>query len=145
MPSSWKDAIVEACPQGVDPLGTIVLGSHCREGGNCAYRRRKADERSALYWGCRQGEPGGEPQVGDLVAYSRVPGTNAARAARLFHSTASYPSHSDLVVATGPGFIEVIGCNVRDSVTLKRLPTNAAGHIADAVHAWFAVLKLRAS
>ncbi|MBQ0945530.1 DUF2272 domain-containing protein [Ideonella sp. 4Y16] len=104
---------------------------------------RKAQDSSALFWGYRVGEAGGAPQVGDLVAYSRVPGSNPAKAAKLFDATTSYPSHSDVVVATGPGYVEVIGCNVRDSVTLKRLPVDDAGHLRDPVHPWFAVLKLR--
>lgn len=106
---------------------------------------RRSGDQSALYWGFRIGEPGGAPNVGDIVAYSRVPGTTAAKAANLFDSSTTYPSHSDVVVATGPGYIDVIGCNVRDSVTLKRLPVATSGHISDTTHPWFAVLKLRAA
>ena len=65
------------------------------------------------------------------------------KAAKLYDSTSSYNSHTDLVVATRPGEIDVIGANVMDSVTLKTLKLNSLGHIADQTHAWFAVLKLR--
>lgn len=104
---------------------------------------RKKSDAAAIYWAFRPGEVGAELQVGDLIAYSRVPGTNIAKAAKLFDRTSSYPSHTDVVVAAQAGSVDVIGCNVRDSVTLKRLPVNAAGHIMDTSHAWFAVLKLR--
>ena len=106
---------------------------------------RQASENAALFWGYRIGEAGGAPEVGDLVPYSRVPGISPSKAAKLFDSKSNYPSHSDVVVDIGPGFIEVIGCNVKDSVTLKRLPVSANGHISDSMHSWFAVLKLRAA
>jgi hypothetical protein len=106
-------------------------------------RARKEADASAAFWGYRQGEAGGEPAVGDLVAYARGPGMNAAKAAALFDANHSYASHTDLVVARNATSIEVIGANVRDSVTLKRLRLHPTGHIDDSKHHWFAVLKRR--
>jgi len=102
---------------------------------------RRAADSTAAFWGFRLNEPGGEPDVGDLVAYARGKAMTPAKAAKLFDSTSTYESHSDVVVARRPGEIDVIGCNVLDSVTKKTLKINAAGQIEDTVHLWFAVLK----
>ncbi len=37
--------------------------------------------------------------------------------------------HCDLVVATGPGVVEVVGGNVGDSVALTRLPADERGRL----------------
>ena len=54
-----------------------------------------------------------------------------AKALGWYDKTGSYSSHSDLVVAVRPGEIDVIGGNVRDSVTRKTLRTNGQGQLAD--------------
>lgn len=106
---------------------------------------RKASDLSAKYWAFRLDEPGGEPQPGDLVAYARGRNMTAKKAARLFDSTRSYESHSDIVVDSRQGEIDVIGFNVMDSVTKKTLPLGANGHISDVKHFWFVTLKRRES
>ena len=67
----------------------------------------------------------------------------AQKAAKLFDATSPYESHSDVVVAKRSGEIDVIGCNVMDSVTKKTLEIGLSGHIEDNVHFWFATLKRR--
>jgi hypothetical protein len=104
---------------------------------------RKNKDTSAAFWGFRLNEPGGEPEPGDIVAYARTKNVNAEKAAKLFDATATYESHSDVVVAKRGGEIDVIGCNVMDSVTKKTLKINPDGHIEDDVHFWFAILKRR--
>jgi hypothetical protein len=104
---------------------------------------RRTGLTEAAYWGFRTGESGGAPEPGDLVAYARGDGMTQAKAAKLFDAVKSYPSHTDLVIAKRASEIDVIGCNVKDSVTKKTLTIDAEGHITDTVHAWFAVLKLR--
>lgn len=104
---------------------------------------RKSADVGAAFWGFRLNESGGEPNVGDLVAYARGKGMTAAKAEKLFDTTSTYDSHTDVVVAARAGEIDVIGCNVLDSVTKKTLKLNAAGHIDDNVHFWFATLKRR--
>lgn len=104
---------------------------------------RNNGDASAAFWGFRLGESGGEPEVGDLVAYARGSAMTAVKAAKLFDATASYESHSDVVVARREGEIDVIGCNVMDSVTKKTLKIGANGHILDNTHFWFATLKRR--
>jgi len=104
-------------------------------------KARNEGDATAPYWGFRIGEVGGAPKVGDLVAYARGTAMTQQKAAALFDSTSSYQSHTDVVVARRPGEIDVIGCNVLDSVTMKTLPLDAQGHVADTRHFWFAVLK----
>lgn len=106
--------------------------------------RRKANQ-SATYWGFRTGEAGGQPEPGDIVAYARGKKMTAEKAAALFDRTSSYESHSDVVVAKRAGEIDVIGCNVLDSVTKKTLRIDAQGHIQDDQHFWFTVLKQRSN
>lgn len=106
-------------------------------------RARRNGDLTAAYWGFRSGEAGGQPDVGDIVAYARGRNMTARRAAALYDSTRSYESHSDVVVAKRPGEIDVIGANVLDSVTKKTLRLDGAGHIHDDAHFWFAVLKWR--
>ena len=79
----------------------------------------------------------------NTCVYARGKGMSGEKGAKLFDSTKAYESHSDVVVATRAGEIDVIGANVLDSVTVKTLPVNSKGHIADNTHFWFAVLKLQ--
>lgn len=104
---------------------------------------RKAGVQAAAYWGFRLDEPGGEPEPGDLVAYARGDGMTQEKANKLFDAARSYESHTDVVVAKSGNRIEVIGCNVLDSVTRKTLSLGPNGHILDSKHFWFAVLKRR--
>ncbi len=104
---------------------------------------RKLGDADSAYWGFRQGEAGGQPDVDDIVAYGRGRGMTTKRAAALFDRKTSYESHSDVVVARRQGEIDVIGANVLDSVTKKTLRLDAGGHIRDTAHHWFAVLKFR--
>jgi hypothetical protein len=106
-------------------------------------KARRAGEQAAAYWGYRAGESGGQPEVGDIVAYARGKDMTSAKAAALFDKTSSYESHSDVVVAKRTSEIDVVGANVLDSVTKKTLRLNAQGHIRDDQHFWFAVLKCR--
>jgi Uncharacterized protein conserved in bacteria (DUF2272) len=107
-------------------------------------RARKDRVQGAAYWGFRVDEAEAVPEVGDLVGYVRaVKGMTHTKALAWYDKTGGYTSHTDLVVAVRPGEVDVIGGNVRDSVTLKTLRTNAAGQMADQRHFWFVVMKLR--
>jgi hypothetical protein len=107
---------------------------------------RNAKEASASFWAYRLSESAGKPEIGDIVAYARgkqgSPMTRT-KADALFDSTASYDSHTDVVVSKTANNIQVIGCNVLDSVTKKTIRLGANGHIDDNKHFWFAVLKRR--
>ena len=80
------------------------------------------------------------PKSGDLVAYSR---TDTPMTFNRAVKRERYKSHTDIVVYTRQGEIGVIGGNVGDSVTLKRVSTDAAGRVDDTHNDWFAVLENR--
>lgn len=109
-----------------------------------AIKARKDADKDAAYWGYRADEAGAVPAVGDIVGCVRgVKNIKPAAALKYFDRTSSYQSHSDIVVAVRPGECDVIGGNVRDSVTKKTLALNATGQLADKVHPWFVVMKKR--
>lgn len=106
-----------------------------------AIKSRKLNDKKAAYWGFRVDEAEAQPDVGDLVGYVRGKGMTKAKALTYFDKTGSYPSHTDIVVAKRAGEIDVIGGNVRDSVTKKTLALDGKGLLADPVHNWFVVMK----
>ncbi|MGH7081281.1 MAG: DUF2272 domain-containing protein [Acetobacteraceae bacterium] len=86
------------------------------------------------------------PVPGDLVCF----GTGWARSLR-FHDlpVAFFPGHCDIVTATSPGRITVIGGNVDDAVTMKHVPTTMDGrlatpdgHVLDPRYPWFVVVRV---
>jgi hypothetical protein len=63
--------------------------------------------------------------------------------------TGRFPGHCDLVVATRPGLLDVIGGNVDNSVSMKHIPVTTNGLLAnpdgtniDPDSAWFVVLRV---
>ena len=85
------------------------------------------------------------PVVGDLICMSRT--QRPLRYADL--PAGSYAAHCDIVVGGAPGSISVLGGNVDDAVTMKHVPTTAAGLLArpdgsvvDSRYPWFAVLRV---
>lgn len=93
---------------------------------------RKKGDKSFAYWGYRLNERA--PQVGDLVGYARQGGVN------FDYQPTVYSSHTDIVVAVRPGEIDVIGGNVKDSVSLKTVSTDSQGKINDKNQRWFVVM-----
>lgn len=75
------------------------------------------------------------PKVGDLVCYSREDNPD------LYDVNTPYKSHCDLVVKKGDNYIEVIGGNVSQAVTAKKVTTDNNGYVIDKNKNWFAVLK----
>lgn len=106
-------------------------------------RARKENETGAAYWGHRLTEASAAPAPGDIIGYARASNLTFDKAQAFFDKTSAYTSHSDIVVDKRPGEIDVIGGNVRDSVTKKTLPLTASGLLADRTHPWFVVLKRR--
>jgi hypothetical protein len=106
-------------------------------------KARKEHDSGAAYWGRRINEPSAAPQPGDLVGYARGKNMTFEKAQAFFDKTSPYESHTDIVVARRSGEIDVIGGNVRDSVTKKTLPLSSSGLLADRSHPWFVVLRHR--
>lgn len=85
------------------------------------------------------------PQRGDLICMWR--GRRAIRYDDL--PTGRFASHCDIVVAIRPGLLEVIGGNLDDSVSMKRIPATTEGRLAgpdgavvDPDHPWFVVIRV---
>jgi Uncharacterized protein conserved in bacteria (DUF2272) len=85
------------------------------------------------------------PQPGDLICGSRT--RIPIRYADL--PTGRFPGHCDIVVATHPGSLDVIGGNVDNTVAMKHIPVTADGRLArpdgtlvDPDHPWFVVLRV---
>jgi hypothetical protein len=85
------------------------------------------------------------PLRGDLICMWR--GRRPIHFADL--PTDRFPGHCDIVVATHPGSLDVIGGNVDNSVSMKRVPVTADGRLAgpdgvaiDPDHAWFVAIRV---
>jgi hypothetical protein len=85
------------------------------------------------------------PQRGDLICLWR--GAQPVRYEDL--PTSRFPGHCDIVVVVNPGELEVIGGNVDNAVSMKRITVTADGKLArpdgslvDPDHNWFVVLRV---
>ncbi|MEM8575698.1 MAG: DUF2272 domain-containing protein [Pseudomonadota bacterium] len=114
-----------------------------------AVRSRIESDTKKLYWAYRRDEnmAGSIPQPGDLICRARPNSDqevlNEAKALARFDATGAYKSHADLVVETRPGEIDVIGGNVRDTVTKRTIAVGGDGRLLSDKSFWFAVLKKR--
>lgn len=76
--------------------------------------------------------------IGDLVCRKRS-------SAKITYDVAKvrddFQSHTDFVIATGAGFVDAVGGNVSNSVTVTRYPLTASGHLDDQGGRVFAVLR----
>jgi hypothetical protein len=106
-----------------------------------AFVKARKTGAPALYHAFRLNEAEASPDVGDLIGYVRVSGTNFEKAQTFYDKITGYPSHSDIVVARRPGEIDVIGANVLDSVTKKTISLSPGGLVSDRVHHWFVVMR----
>jgi hypothetical protein len=75
------------------------------------------------------------PQLGSRIRYQNLP--------------ASFSGHCDIVVQIDPGVLSVVGGNVDDAVTMKHIPVNAGGMLADpggqaidTRYPWFVVVRI---
>jgi hypothetical protein len=88
----------------------------------------------------------GAPAVGDLLCADRSGAPLADWRARAADAGRFRPMHCDIVVATGPSHVDVIGGNVLDAVTRTRFPTDAAGILLPerpGAPVWFALFRNR--
>ncbi len=85
------------------------------------------------------------PDAGDLICYGRA----SSRPLTLDSMPSSFPSHCDIVTGLGSGTIQVVGGNVADAVSMKHIPVDAQGRLADTTgkpydtrYPWFTVLQV---
>lgn len=69
------------------------------------------------------------PAIGDLLCADRSPVPLTHWTQRYASINRPRPMHCDVVVAAAPGRVEVIGGNVLDMVTRRRLPADAQGRV----------------
>lgn len=75
------------------------------------------------------------PKVGDLVVYSRQTGKG-------YDSSGFFPSHGELVIETGKGFIKTVGGNVSNKVKSSRFTTDKNGMITQNEQDFFMVIQI---
>ena len=69
------------------------------------------------------------PRPGDLLCADRGPAPIRDWRQRAADAGRFRPMHCDIVVRAGPGLVEAVGGNLRDSVTLTRFPADAMGYL----------------
>ncbi len=72
------------------------------------------------------------PREGDLLCADRSAAPLAHWSMRLASTGRPWAMHCDVVVRVAPGVVEVIGGNVQDLVTRRRLPADDAGRVMPA-------------
>jgi hypothetical protein len=120
---------------------------------NAGYTRFKADQAHSVYindgikarianngnrdfWGFRLSEH--KPQIGDLVCRKR---SSAAITYDFAAANAKFESHTDIVVAVGADFVDAVGGNVRNSVSITRYKLRGNGHLNADGGRVFAILR----
>ena len=94
--------------------------------------KRNRDNSNAPLRGFRINEY--VPKVGDLIVFSRQSGAG-------YDTTGFFPSHGELVVEVGKGFVKTIGGNVADAVTESRFTTDQKGYITTRERDFFMVIQ----
>ena len=106
-----------------------------------AIKAKKNKDSTKAFWGYRIDDASVAPEPGDIIGYPRAKNMTKAKSLTYYDKTGWYGSHTDIVVAKRPGELDVIGGNVRDSVTLKTLKLDGNGRIDDPHHFWFVLMK----
>lgn len=106
-------------------------------------KAKKSNDLKACYWGHRLNDSLAVPEPGDVIGCTRTGGLSFDQSQSYFDKTGRYDSHTDIIVAKRPGEIDVIGGNVRDSVTMKTLAIDTDGRVGDRNFNWFVVMKRR--
>jgi len=83
------------------------------------------------------------PRPGDLACFDRSRRPLARWVDRASERGQFRPMHCDLVVATGPGVVEMVGGNVTDRVTLHRAPADAAGRLLPTPRRFLVIMESR--
>ena len=83
------------------------------------------------------------PAPGDIVCADRGSPPLRSLAQRRAETGTARPMHCDIVLATAPGEITVVGGNVAQAVTAVRHATDPAGRLLPQPRRWFAVFENR--
>jgi hypothetical protein len=86
------------------------------------------------------------PQPGDLICTGRASGRDLTYDDL---PAGRFPAHCDIVVGGQPGWMQVVGGNVDDAVTMKHVPVTPEGRLAgadgrvlDSRYPWMVVLRV---
>ena len=82
-----------------------------------------------------------KPGIGDLIARRRTSATYIDYDYAADHD--QYASHTDMIVAVGSGFVDAVGGNVSNSVSVTRYKTLASGFLDPQGGKVFALLQNR--
>ena len=74
------------------------------------------------------------PKIGDLVVYSRESGAD-------YDTTGFFPSHGEVIVKVGKGFIEAVGGNVSNKVKKSTYSTTPKGYLTNQEKNFFMVIQ----
>lgn len=96
------------------------------------HAKRYRDDKTAPLRGFRISEY--SPKVGDLIVYSRQSGKG-------YDSTGFFPSHGEIVVEVGSGFVKAVGGNVSNKVKISKYTTDQQGRITKKEAPFFMVIQ----
>ncbi|MEM6899812.1 MAG: DUF2272 domain-containing protein [Pseudomonadota bacterium] len=105
---------------------------------NEAISARDTDD-SRDFWGYRITEE--QPQIGDLIARRRTSATYIDYDYAAGND--QFPSHTDMVVSIGDDYVDAVGGNVSNSVSITRYKTLASGKLDSRGGRVFALLQNR--
>lgn len=101
-----------------------------------AIKKRFDEDANRDYWGFRLTEH--KPTFGDLVCRKR---SSANITFDFAKNNSEFQSHTDIVVATGSDFVDAVGGNVRNSVSITRYKLKSNGFLDPESGRQFAVLR----
>lgn len=118
----FKAGAKEHFPYSSAHSGYFQVAKRNRDNPNAPLRGFRIDEYS--------------PKVGDLIVFSRQAGAG-------YDTSGFFPSHGELVVEVGKGFVKTIGGNVADAVSESRFTTDQNGYITKRERNFFMVIQNR--
>ncbi|MGG5819727.1 DUF2272 domain-containing protein [Falsiroseomonas sp. HW251] len=128
---AWSAAFISAVARRAGiPEGDLPSASrHARYVDAALLRWRAAPEAATFQPHAPEDHA---PAVGDLLCADRAPSPLVHWTQRYASINRPRPLHCDVVVATAPGRVDVIGGNVMAMVTRRRLPADAQGRVLPA-------------
>lgn len=94
--------------------------------------KRERDNKNAPLRGFRINEYA--PKVGDLVVFSRQAGAG-------YHTPGFFPSHGEIVIEVGSGYVKTVGGNVADAVRESTFTIDSKGFMTTKERPFFMVIQ----